>query len=278
MPANPASLQITDRYREQLLQIRQRTMLIAAGQWNAMTFEDLNRSYARWLDLIATLVAGAQRYGARLTVAYLAAFIGSELGELVTPPAIDPDVYAGRSRDDRPLVEALTPPLYTVKMALAQRKTPAQASLAGLNRALRLVASETVAAPRAALADAIKTDRRLVGWRRVTSGNACGACLGAATGAIHKTDVVLDVHDHCRCTAEPVVRGVRERVHRRTGKELFDGMSPSQQDVLFHGRGGADKADLIRSGTVSLEDLVTRSPMQRIPDQITETPLEALTH
>lgn len=276
MPADPRSLQITDRYRAQLLRLRQLITVGAARQWQAIDLDDLDAGFARWLAAVSALLGGGQRQAIIQTAAYLTAYMTSELDAPQLPPPIDVERYAGRSRDDRPLTEALTPPLFTVKMAIAQRKPVVQASASGLNRALRLVGAEVLAVPRAALRDAIHDDRRIVGWRRVTSGNACGACLGAATGAIHETDQVLDVHDHCRCSAEPVVRGVRERVRRPTGPELFDRLTEAQQGQLFHGRGGAEKAALIRSGDVPLADLITRTPMARMADQITETPLQQL--
>lgn len=279
MPANLEALRATNAYRARLLAIRQQTIRAAALQWRGLDFADLDASFARWQQATALVTAGAQGAAAGLASAYLTHYLRASLGARAHPaPAIDTAAYAGRSRDGRPLAEALRAPLYTVKIALGQGNAPAAAASIGFARAQRTVAAETMAASRGALSDGIREDDRVVGWRRAVDGGACGACLGSATGAIFPDEDVPEVHDYCRCLAEPVVRGVRERTPRQTGPELWAAMTPAAQDALFAGRGGKDKADLIRSGAASLEDLVHRSPMATRRDDITEAPLEALTN
>ena len=270
MPAERRSLEITDAYRARLVQLRDQATQLAAARWE-LAPEDLDASHSRWLELAATALRATQQAGVRLTAAYAAAFLASELRQPSAPPAIDATRYAGMSRDGRLLEDALAPSLYTVKAAIADGQSFEEASALGRSRALRAVASDAIAAPRAALADVVREDGRIVGWRRVTSGG-CGACLAAATGAIHADDEALAVHDNCRCSMEPVVKGVPDRATRPTGRELFDGMSSEDQDRLL----GAEKAELVRSGEAPLEALIDSSPMATVPDQLTEAPLEAL--
>ena len=146
---------------------------------------------------------------------------------------------------------------------------------AGLTRARAIAAWQVAESARTALADAMTESDVVVGWRRATSGAPCGACLAAATGAILDTEDVPEAHTNCQCVAEPVIRGVRDLHPRPTGEEIFDSLTAEQQDALFAGRGGAEKARLIRSGT-PLSALITRSTMAAQADQITETPLAAL--
>jgi hypothetical protein len=82
----------------------------------------------------------------------------------------------------------------------------------------------------------------------------------------------MKVHDHCKCTSEPIVRDIPDRYPRKDGQQIFDAMTPTEQDTLL----GGEKAQLIRSGQVPLAALIEVSPMRAIPDQITEAPLEAL--
>lgn len=79
------------------------------------------------------------------------------------------------------------------------------------------------------------------------------------------------VHN-CRCSIEPVVRGA-PKVNRRNGQRLFDEMTESEQDRQF----GPEKAALLRSGDIKLEDLVS-TPKGHIGRRklITETPLRDL--
>ena len=117
------------------------------------------------------------------------------------------------------------------------------------------------------------SEDRVKGWRRVIGGNPCGACLAEADGRTHDPTDPFRRHSHCRCVREPVVRGVPDRYRRPTGREHFDALTPEGQAALFHGRGGEEKAALIRSGAVPLEALVKREPQVVTPDQFTEAPL-----
>jgi hypothetical protein len=95
--------------------------------------------------------------------------------------------------------------------------------------------------------------------------------MAAATGAIRADDEVLPVHEHCRCTSEPVIRGVREQVQRPTGHDIFESLSTQEQDARL-----GPAAELVRTGQASLDDLVTTSPMALVDDRITQAPLKAL--
>lgn len=106
----------------------------------------------------------------------------------------------------------------------------------------------------------------VIGWRRVARAGCCGACLALADGRMIPLDVPLDGHPHCHCVAEPVIKGVNDRRWgRQTGQQRWEAMSPAEQDEMFHGHGGAAKADVIRSGDASLDDLVAWAP--RDPEQ-----------
>lgn len=276
MPATELALEHTDRYRAQLLDIRRRAITVAGVAWEQVNADDLERTFVDWRRQSAAALATAQRAGLTLTAGYLGAYLSAELDTPERAEPIDVEGLVGHAADGRPIELALQPAIATVAMALRQRRGRKRALQMGLNRATRTVSREFMFTVRAGLDESIADDRRVLGWRRATSGNACGACLGAATGAIHQSAEVLRVHDHCRCIKEPVIRGVRERHRRPTGRELFDGMDSDAQDVLFRGRGGAEKAELIRSGRIDLSDLVATSPMATVADGITEAPLSAL--
>lgn len=277
MPGSARSAAITDAYRARLVALRRRIVVAVGAAWS-LDPEHLDETFRTWLGRADRLITDAQAVGARLSDAYVAAFVGSELDQAVTPAGLDLARYAGVTMDGRPIREVLAPAIFTVKRELGRGAGFDQAANAGRARAIRNTTSELRASSDAALDDAIAAEPRIRGWRRVTSGRPCGACLAAATGAVQQTDEVMLVHPSCSCTKEPVVGGVRERVKRPTGSDLFDGMSKAQQDELFAGRGGEAKAELIRSGAVSLNDLATvqRQALDGRPPILTETTLADL--
>lgn len=270
MPRNARSLRITDIYRQRLVELRDRGATMIERDWQLVDVDNLDRSHPDFARAAAAGLAALQTTGVRLTAAYLTAFLRSELGQPVAGPPRSATRYAGTARTGRPLTAALVPTLITVKHEIANGKTPVEAGRAGAHQAVRLAMSETMAPARAALADTIRADARIVGWNRVTAGG-CGACLGAATRT-YGPDEPLHVHDGCRCSAEPVIAGVPDSVTRPDGHHLFNHLTVEQQNTLL----GDEKANLIRSGRAPLDALVAVSPMVAIDDQITEAPLEAL--
>jgi hypothetical protein len=217
---------------------------------------------------------GGEGLAAQLADSYTAAYASQELGQRVAPLGLRPGDYA-TGLDGREIPDVLAAAGIEVKTALKDAKAPEAALALGLGRAQRTAGFEIVQTGRLAQRDAMQRPE-VLGWRRALSAGACGACMGSATGAIHPVGDMPRVHRHDRCVAEPVIRGVRDRVERPTGEQIWHRMTPAAQDTIFSNRGGAQKADLIRSGAVSLPDLVAPSPMASIADEITETPLAAL--
>jgi hypothetical protein len=273
VPATREAIAETNAWRRDLLALRRRAVDASVAAWALIATDDVDEGFRQWLEVVAATITAAQLAGLTRTGGYLERFLTLELGRPEPIPAVDLE-RATVARDGRTLEEALRPAVYTVKAALAARHPNPLA--VGARRAHRTVAVEAMSGPRDALDQLINEHPRIVGWRRATTGNPCGACLAAATGAIQESRTVLRVHSHCRCVKEPVVGRVRERFRRPTGAELWTQLTPDQQDALFEGTGGKDKADLIRSGEARLEDLITPQPMVTVPDEITETPLAAL--
>lgn len=273
MPASRSSVELTNRYRATLLDLRAQAASTAARLWLALDLSDLDTSYATWRAGVLGAVEASKRTSVTLSDAYLAAYVASELGAAPAARGLDPEPYMD-TEDGRPLAQALLPPLFTVKAALAARRP--DALRLGLVRATRIVSEEVSTAPRRALGDLMASDERIEGWRRVVSGRPCGACLAQADGRVHAPADPFNRHGHCRCLREAVLRGVPERVIRPTGREVFDSLSPAEQDALFHGRGGVEKADLVRSGAVPLDALVKHERQAVGPDQFTEASLADL--
>lgn len=273
MPASPASVDLTNRYRSTLLTMREGSARFAAQALLTLDLRDVDASFDSWRSRMVEVVEEQKRQGVLLTDAYLAAFIGSELGEPSTPAeGVDPDEYMN-TEDGRSLDAALLTPLFTIKAARASGRR--DAVRLGVVRATRIVSEEVLGAPRRALGKLIVKDTRVSGWTRVTGSGPCGACLAQA-GTVNAPDTPFRRHGHCRCIREAVVRGVPQTYRRPTGREVFDTLSPKAQAALFHGRGGEEKADLVRSGAVPLAALVRHEPMRVTPDQYTETSLADL--
>jgi len=83
---------------------------------------------------------------------------------------------------------------------------------------------------------------------------------------------LFELHGACRCTAEPVVLGVRQTHPPATGEKILGEMSPAQMRDLY----GEDKASLLESGDISPADLVATSEARDWGPMLHEAPLAKL--
>ena len=275
MPATREALALTDRAREDFL--RHRTLLLAAAAraWDVVPPDDFDGGYRRWLGIIVPYAQAQQRAVIAASNAYLAAFVAAETGSRAQVDEAPLDA-GDETHTGAPWEKALVPAVIAAKIAVRQGQAPELALRAGVRQAMFTLSTEITSAADVAASVAMSGTDRVVGWRRVPSGSACGGCLAACTGAIQESDALIPRHQHCRCHKEPVVRDARERYRRPTGEEMFQRMSRARQDALFAGRGGAAKADLVRAGDVPFADLAHRTPRGSLGDTIAETPLSTL--
>lgn len=268
MAANPRSLQLTDRFSRQLAIVAGRVGDLASSRWR-LAPDDFDGSYSSWLDVVVPAAVQAQRQNVRLTVGYVNAFLLSETGSRVRLPQVDPNEFVGRSRDGRDLRDAWGSPPIKAKVAIGDGKGVGEASVIAQGAALKQVNVDVYHAARGPLAALTSAVSQFQGYTRVTGGAACGACLGAADGTVFSSDEVFEIHANCDCVAEPVVEGVTDTVRRPSGQEIFNDLSESEQNARL----GEQTAEAVRSGVVTVGDLVGRSPMNSEPDWLTQKPL-----
>lgn len=271
MPSSLRSLRVTDRFSRQLAATSARVVGEASSRWR-LAAEDFDGSYREWLSGVVPVVAQAQGQNVRLAQGYLSAFLLSETGRRVRLPKVDAGLFVGRSRDGRALEEAWGSPPIKAKVAIGDGKSVGEASDVAKAAALHLVNVDTYHAARGPLSALMSAVSAIQGYTRVTGGNACGACLGAADGTVFASDEVFEIHANCDCVAEPVVEGAG-RVRRESGQQIFGKLSLSEQNARL----GDEAAEAVRSGLVTVGDLVGRSPMKTEPDWLVQKPLsEAL--
>lgn len=271
MPRNQRSLQLTDLYARRLKAVVGRVEALVSSRWY-LDPEDFDGSYDSWRDVAVQAVSQAQRQNVRLTNGYLAAFLTSESGRRISPPSVDLEKYVGRSRDGRDLREAWSSPVIKAKVAVKDGRSPEEASDIAKAAALALVGLDTYFGARGPMAEQMRATVQVIGFRRVTVGATCGACLGAASGTVLPKDADFHIHPSCDCVAEPVVKSVPDAAKRRTGEQIFNELSPAEQNARL----GDEAAEAVRNGDVSLPDLVGQSPMATEPDFITQKPLSEL--
>ena len=216
MPSNPKSLRVTDAYRKWIVRERKAAQLRARTLWP--TIEEFSNT--DWAERMAAHLRSRQELGVRLSGSYLAAFTAAETGVKVPPRPVDATKYVGRSRDGRPLEEALEAPLIEVRSKLAAGASVPDALRAGLSRAERIVGVEFDYAHRQSLLDRMDEDPLVKGHVRAVGGT-CGACAAAANGSV-ESGTQFHVHPNCQCVSEPAIdpQAAREREVKRAEAQL----------------------------------------------------------
>lgn len=268
MPPNAQAVEVTARFRRQLLSLRDAVARSIAQRLGDIDFDGGRRSIdgalAEWERNASLLVGLAQQQSARLADIYVSGFMST--ADLV--PEVDVDVAAHVGRDLAG--ESLTSALHSAPVALLWRlgrgdgRSAALAS--GMDRAIRVSRGAVMTSARSVIAERVEREPRISGWRRVTASKPCGACL-ARSGVLMTSAVVFETHDRCGCHAEPVLRDVPERVQRPTGQQRWDAMSPAERAELLHGAGGATKA----AAVTDVNQLVAH-----VHGQMVEAPLRAV--
>lgn len=272
MPATRQALTVTDRYRQVVIGLRDRAVRLATLTWPSVDPEDLGPSYGAWAARVGAVIVAAQRTGARASGAYLAAYLAAETGTPVRAIGVNPDDYAGVTRAGKPVIDALRLSLGLALHQVDEGAATLHEALAGaLQRNVRLGGDEVLAAPRHALRDLMAADEHVEAWQRVAGPRACPVCLAAADGQRHDADELLQIHDHCTCTAEPVVAGLPDLAPRETGSQRWSALTPAQQDAAA----GPGAARAIRDGA-PFRSLLAHREMHEQPDQIVQRPTGAL--
>lgn len=240
------------------------------GQAVSQYTRQAEREGLEWLRVIRGLTANGQMAAAQEAIAYANAYVAAFDG---APANLDNAVRGvDKGYGNNPLGRTFQ--RIQIKANRVTERDGVEAGRRWLeSKASRTAADLTWLAARDTLQAAVEQHPALVGYRRIASPLACGACLALATGRVMPPAEAFRDHPHCRCTMEPVVKGA-PLIQRMTGKSYFEAMTDAEQNNVF----GPVKADLLRSGDITLDDLVSK-PKGHIGRRklITETPLNELT-
>ena len=107
-------------------------------------------------------------------------------------------------------------------------------------------------------------------WYAALDDKTCEACY-IEHGTFHKNDETLNGHYNCRCTPLPVTIGSQNPVSE-SGIDKFKNMSEAEQRALV----GNSKYDLISSGKIQFEDLLTTRNSDVYGDMVAVAPIKDL--
>lgn len=200
---------LTRQYRRQQAALRATVLRDLQRLWPALDWKRLDRTYPAWATAVGALVERHRRNAASLAIAYLRAFreaagVPGELREVLAL-GIPPAQLNASLRVTGPVA---------FKRAIADGRSEEDAADIAFVMSAGAVTRLILEAARSSMLNSLAADPEAVGWRRITSGNACAFCrMLAGRGAVYSAKTAtFAAHDHCACSAEPVYGGDRRKV------------------------------------------------------------------
>lgn len=200
MAATFAGRRLTESHRQAQRRIGAHTVLAMRATWPLLDPSDLDGSYQRWLTAVLSIIRGQRTVSSRVAAAYLSAFQAAELGgprpSLVLAGAVDAEKVATSMLVTGP-VQIRRALVNGVKFARAMDMAESTSAAAAMRH--------TLDGGRETITQTAQADGRIIGYQRITSGNACNFCSELADVVFSGEDSAsFESHDGCGCTAEPV--------------------------------------------------------------------------
>lgn len=208
--------------------------------WLRMDPQDLQNSYVTDVlpDMMSTMTV-AQREAAQLGAEYVrqtAAAAGAAEG-----PRVRPSAFAGVASDGRTLSGLLLGPLVQTYAGTRAGLSPAEAISGSVNLLEKITVTQVHDAARAAESTGMTANTKIRGYLRAVEPGACSRCIILA-GKFYRWNAGFLRHEQCRCGHHIALYG--EFVESQSPQEMFDAMSPAEQNRAFTNAG----AEAIRLG------------------------------
>jgi GNAT superfamily N-acetyltransferase len=197
MPANPRSIKVTERYRAGMVKLRRTGQAEAKRVWQRVNPDDIDGTFD--VGRLAISVAALQKEATRLSSAYLASYLTSELGEETRPP---PLMVQTTTFNDNPLREGLRSAAIKAKIRIGEGMEPRVAVKASRATLIADVGLFIDTSARESLRQGMEDDERIEGYHRAIRGT-CGACAGMSDGSTLPAGTPLEIHPDCQCVSEP---------------------------------------------------------------------------
>lgn len=276
MPGTIAAMAAERDYAASLEVIRRRISQQLSRLTIDLDADDLVAAIEAFVPVAARLVASGQLEAQQAAAGFVASFLEAE-GEAAARRTVAAEV-AGVNSDDVPLVRLLRASLGNgVFNMLRSGHSASEAVRYAAHAVSRLADAEVAAAADREVAHQGEDDRKVEGWMWVlTGGENCAACLARADGRLRSMDEPFPRHPHCDCIRSIRLTNDPQTLEHPTGEELFNQMSPERQARQFR-TAGAEKAEMVRNGTLTLAEMVEVERHSGWRTIVTEKPLADVT-
>lgn len=207
MPATDEEIaRQVDAYRRSTAAVRAAVLSYLSRSWVALgSYRD--DDVDRWVTALLPVLSAGLTQTAVLTDAHLANVIAAMADDLPRPLGVRPGDVSVQALRGVPATDVYRRAGETVWSELSRGTDPPTAIGRGLDRATRMAETDLQLANTHTARRTLSSDRRVVGYRRVTDGDPCKLCASAST-AVYRTSVLMPIHARCSCSVLPALGGV----------------------------------------------------------------------
>lgn len=220
MAATVAGARLTEAHRLAQASLGARATRELLLLWSLVDPKRLDDTVPAWLEAVIVLLQVRRVESANLAASYLTTF---RLVEAPLAPAFSP--VSGAALDVQAAATSMrvTGPVSIKRAMQAGRSLAEAADTARVNTA-RAGMRHVLEGGRSTITATTIADPAVQGFRRVTSGDACGFCsVLARRGAVYSASTArFAAHDGCSCSAEPAYGGEGVRVAEYVPRNLTD--------------------------------------------------------
>lgn len=220
--------EIIRRYLRSYGRLRAETVARVAEAWRRFGGLD-DEQAARFAAAAVPLVEGAQAATAALVAAYLATLGRAATGQAAPPLRAASSKMVGLRGIET--VEVYQRPTRYARFLIGEGKPAAEALLLARRRAEILAETDVILTQRQATLEVVNTDDRIVGYRRVLTGQSCAFCAAASTQRYHR-EQLMPIHGRCDCGVAPIWGTVDP------GQTINRGLVDDLKTAAREGRGG----------------------------------------
>lgn len=216
MAATLAGARLTEAHRLAQTSLGARVMSEQLLLWSLIDPKRLDATTLAWLEASLALLQVRRIESANLAASYLRAFRTIEAPQAATvAPVVAAQLDLAAASTSLEVVGPVS-----IKRAMRAGTDIAKAAeRAGTNTA-RAAMRHTLDGGRSTVAATAAADPESRGFRRVTSGSACGFCSALANKGAVFTEGLFAAHDGCSCSAEPAYGGTRQQVRQYVARDL----------------------------------------------------------
>lgn len=253
MPPSP-DVALARLYASRYNRLRTASGVSVGRLWDGVAGLD-DEAQERFASVAAGMSTSAQIQTAAVVDGYVGMMLGIVEGD-GTATGIDPTSVSGAAvRNGTDPLDVYRRGVVSARVAISEGRSFADAMGIGRDRVVSAAETDVALAQRASIVQVASSTDRVVGYRRVLSGQSCSLCATASAQRYH-AEVLMPIHNHCDCGVAPIIGNADpgHTINQQLVSDLKAAGNASGDPDYWRSR----RITVAEDGTVTLPDVTIR--------------------